>query len=175
MKRPVLLLVLLVSVIIGKAQVKKTADTKWSKRTAQKVKHKSPASDTVISLTSTSINAAKAAPSISVSSGQFKVSDPTLVALGERAKGNVAYVSNSGIVGMPKRAYGFANGHILLRSTVATSSGSTGGNSSVGTGGSISGMGSSGGFIGMNGKSPDAGQSIWGSARGLTIYPGRKD
>jgi hypothetical protein len=123
----------------------------------------------VISLISTDTNSAKASPSISVMSNQFRVSDPTLVALSENAKGNDVFVSKSGIVGMPKRAYGFANGHILLHSTVATSSGSTSGTSSVGTGSSISGMGRSGSFIGMNGKSPDAGQAMWGNARGLVI------
>ena len=130
---------------------------------------------TVISLMSTSAYAAKIPSTVSAPSGQFRVSDPILIALGERAKGNEVFVSNSGIIGMPKRAYGFANGHILLRSTVATSSGSTGGTSSVGTGGSLSGMGSSGAFIGMNGKSPYAGQSMWGNARGLDIHSGLKN
>jgi hypothetical protein len=173
MKRPVFLLVLLLSVAIVNAQVKKPTGAKSSNRTTQKVQSKktinSPKTDTVISLISTGINAAKASSSISVTSNQFRVSDPVVLALGERAKGNEIFVSRSGIVGMPKRAYGFANGHILLHSTVATSSGSTGGTSSVGTGGSISGMGSSGSFIGMNGKSPYAGQAMWGNARGLLI------
>lgn len=124
--------------------------------------------DTLISLVSVSSHSAMATPLTTLRSYQFRITDPTIVALSERSKGNPVYVSSSGIVGMPKRAYGFAKGRIFFCSTASTSSGSTGGSSSVGTGGSVSGMGSSG-FIGMNGKSPYAGQAMWGNARGLTL------
>ena len=125
--------------------------------------------DTLISLTATASYAAKSTPSISVHENHLRIMDPVVVALSERAKGSEVFISSSGIIGMPRRAYGFANGKILFRSTVATSSGSTGGHTSVGTGGSVSGIGTGGSFIGLNGKSPDAGLGMWGSARGLNI------
>lgn len=98
---------------------------------------------------------------------QLKIADPIILTLKERAKGNDVPISASGIVGMPKRAYGFANGHILLRSTTVTTSGTSTGMPTVGTGSSLGTIGSAGPFIGMNGKSPYAGSAMWGNARGL--------
>ena len=174
MKRFVLSGILLFCLTSIEAQLKKNTTGKQSSASVKKQQQKklqyTREKDTLISLISVSSHTARATPLAAVQSNQFRITDPTIVALGERAKGNQVYVSNSGIVGMPKRAYGFANGRILLHSTGATSSGSTGGTASVGTGGSLSGMGSTG-FIGMNGKSPFAGSSMWGNARGLTLYP----
>lgn len=108
----------------------------------------------------------------SVSAGQafgnrpasrFSIADPTINLLNQRAGGSNAPISNSGIVGMPKRAYGFANGKILLRNTTAPSSGTMYGSGSVGTGTTISGVGISENVIGVNGKNPYAGPSLWGS------------
>jgi hypothetical protein len=175
MKRFVFIGILLFCFTIVQGQVKKNVTGKQAITPAKKQQQKkiteTKTKDTLISLTSTSNNSAKATSSMQLHNNTSTITDPTIVALGERAKGNEVFISNSGIVGMPKRAYGFANGRILFHSTVATSSGSTGGSCSVGTGGSISGMGSSGAFIGLNGKSPYAGQGMWGNARGLTIYP----
>jgi hypothetical protein len=171
MKRSVFLLFFLFSLARAETQLKKSNTGRPIKTSNKKLLQNKPAGSeingSVISLISTSTHPAKAPTNLQISSKQLTISDPTIRALQERAKGNDVYVSNSGIVGMSKRAYGFANGHILLHSTVATSSGSTGGSSSVGTGGSVGGVGSSGQFIGLNGKSPHAGQAMWGNAYGI--------
>lgn len=91
------------------------------------------------------------------------IADPTIRTLNQRAAGSKLSIGSSGIVGMPKRAYGFANGKILLRSTTAPSSGTVYGSGSVGTGTSISGLGTSENVPGVNGKSPYASSSLWGT------------
>ena len=64
---------------------------------------------------------------------------------------------------MPKRAYGFAKGHIVLRSSDATSTGANTGSGAVGTGTSPGGMGTMGRSLGVNGKNPYAGTGMWGT------------
>ena len=93
----------------------------------------------------------------------FSIADPTINALRQQAGGNTTLVSSSGIVGMPRRSYGFANGKILLRNTTATSSGTTFGSGAVGTGTTLLGSGTGENAISVNGKSPYAGTSLWGS------------
>ncbi len=125
---------------------------------------------------------APAAPISAVSTGSYAargaatpasndvyIADPTIRALNARANGSDVYVSNSGIVGMPKRAYGFANGHLMLASSGSTSSGTMTGSGTVGTGSSLGTIGSNGPAIGLNGKSPYAGSTMWGNARGMTL------
>jgi hypothetical protein len=97
----------------------------------------------------------------------FSIADPLVRSLNQRAGGNPVRISSSGIVGMPRMAYGLAHGRIMLRSTYATTSGTSTGTPSVGTGSTLSTIGSTGRFIGLNGKSPDAGSAMWGNARGL--------
>ena len=75
---------------------------------------------------------------------------------------------------IPKHAYGFHNGRLLLRSTGATSSGTITGSGSVGTGSSLGNIGSTGSGIGLNGKTPDAGSGMWGNARGFVSIPREK-
>src|SRR5205085_2545653 len=94
----------------------------------------------------------------------YTIADPTLRALSARAAGSDIKISSSGIVGMPKSAYGFANGHLILYSTGATSSGTITGTGTTGTGSSLSSIGSEGPAIGLNGKSPYAGSTMWGNA-----------
>jgi hypothetical protein len=172
MKRFILIAMLLVSLTSVDAQSKKSSQEKQTTTTAMKKANMNSTKpdDAPISLVSTNAYAAKANSAMTVRTYYSRITDPTVLALIERARGNEVFVSSSGIVGMPKRAYGFANGAILFRSTVATSSGSTGGNSSVGCGGSISGIGSGGSFIGLNGKSPYAGLGMWGTSQGLSFY-----
>jgi hypothetical protein len=130
------------------AQAKKT-DTQNTKTTT------GPA----ISLLSTSSNEAYD----TASAGRFSIADPVVNALKKQAAGNTPIVSPSGVVGMPKRAYGFSNGKILLRPTTAPSSGTLYGSGAVGTGTSIMGPGTGENAIGVNGKSPTAGPHLWGS------------
>src|SRR5215213_9930869 len=52
--------------------------------------------------------------------GNFTIADPTIRALNMNANGGDVRISNSSIVGMPRRAYGFANGHIYLSNRTAT-------------------------------------------------------
>ncbi len=114
--------------------------------------------ETVV-LTSTGTNRAYgAAPA-----RRFSIADPTINVLNQRAGGNNVPVSGSGIIGMPKGAYGFANGKILLRNTTAPSSGTMYGSGAVGTGTTIIGVGTGENAIGVNGKNPYAGPWLWGS------------
>jgi hypothetical protein len=100
------------------------------------------------------------------------ISDPTIRLLNARANGSDVKLSSSGIVGMPKRAYGFANGRIRLNGGGATTSGTQTGSGAVGTGSSLGTFGSMGPGMGLNGKNPHVGWSMWGDARGLYILPG---
>lgn len=98
------------------------------------------------------------------------IADPTLRALNTRRAGTaLPLFGNYGIWGVPKGTYGFAKGQVWLRTTDATSIGGTTGISSVGTGSSSGGIGMGGLANGVNGKSPYAGPTIWGSAQGLNL------
>lgn len=97
-----------------------------------------------------------------------QIADPVILGLNQRAAGAPVRISGSGIVGMPKGSYGFANGKIFLRNTTATSPGAGYGSGSVGTGTSLHSIGTSETSLGVNGKSPYAGNSLWGSYRNLT-------
>ena len=115
-----------------------------------------------VSLNHTDSNKAYAYPPFE--NNQLTIQDPTIRALNARANGEPVNISASGIVGMPRSAYGFRNGHLLLRNTGATSSGTTTGSGSVGTGTAPGSVGTFGSVIGVNGKTPNAGNSIWGTA-----------
>jgi hypothetical protein len=112
-----------------------------------------------VSLTSAESNQARG----NAPEAHLSISDPTINALNHRAAGGNVPISRSGIVGMPKRAYGFANGKILLRNTTATTPGTQFGSGAVGTGTTILGLGAGENAIGVNGKNPYAGPSLWGS------------
>lgn len=132
----------------------------------QKAKANSP---NAITMNSTGNYAAKATLNSSSVSRNYVVSDPILRTLDARANGADIKINKSGIVGMPKRAYGFANGHILLSTTGATTSGTQTGSGSVGTGTSLGTFGSSGPAMNVNGKSPYAGINMWGNAMNMNI------
>jgi hypothetical protein len=154
------------------AQTKKTtAKTKTTNAGMQSAKKSS--STNAATYLSASDNYSAKSNINSISAGNtYTIADPTLRALNARANGSDISISKSGIVGMPKRAYGFANGHLTLYSTGATSSGTITGNGAVGTGSSLGSIGSSGPAIGLNGKSPYAGSTMWGNARGLQVTRG---
>ena len=150
-------------------QAGKTIVTKKSKINTGKDK----TTQSPVLLSSTNSYMAKSGISVT-SNNNFTISDPTIVALNARANGADVTISNSGIVGMPKRAYGFGNGKLILNSTAATSSGTITGSGAVGTGSSMGSIGSYGLGIGLNGKSPDAGSAMWGNATGLIVQEKKK-
>jgi hypothetical protein len=119
-------------------------------------------------LSSTGSYPAKAS-TLSVANNNFTVADPILTTIDARANGANISIGKSGIVGMPKRAYGFANGRLLLHSTSATTFGTQTGSGAVGTGTSLGTFGSNGPAMSVNGKSPFAGINMWGNARNMNI------
>lgn len=120
-----------------------------------------------ITLTSTNTYPAKARTSSVLSN--LTISDPIIRSLNARANGADIKINKSGIVGMPKSAYGFANGHISLATTGATTSGTQTGSGVVATGTSLGTFGSAGPALDVNGKSPYAGINMWGNAMNLNV------
>ena len=106
---------------------------------------------------------------LSVLTNDYAVSDPILTTLAARANGANIRFNNSGIVGMPKRAYGFANGHISLKTSGSVTSGTETGSGAVATGTSLATFGSVGEPMNVNGKSPYAGINMWGNAMNMRI------
>jgi hypothetical protein len=95
---------------------------------------------------------------------KLSISDPVLNFINARANGSDVKMRNSPLAGERKHTYGFADGHLLLRSTGATSSGTITGSGAVATGSTPGSLGTSGYIPGVNGKSPYAGPSTWGTA-----------
>lgn len=167
MKKMILCVGVLVSLSMAAgAQTKKKA----AKRQTRTVSHSSAqvSKQASVNLNSTASYPAKA-PAMNTAPSSLTISDPTIQALNARANGSGTRISSSGIVGMPKRAYGFANGHLTLYSTGATSSGTITGSGAVGTGTSLGSFGATGSRIGLNGKSPYAGSLMWGNAQRMTL------
>ena len=102
----------------------------------------------------------------------LQISDPTIRAFNKQAYGRDTSVPTLGVIGVPKRAYGIVNGHLIFRSSSATSSGTITGSGEVGTGSSVGSAGAGGQVIGVNGKSPYAGPGMWGTkVAGQEIRP----
>jgi|SRR5687767_5624418 len=102
----------------------------------------------------------------------YSISDPVTRALMYGTNG-ADINKNSEIAGVSKRAYGFAHGHIMLRSSGSATSGTMHGSGSVGTGSTPGSAGTHGAGIGVNGKAPYAGPGIWGTAvtgKGIRIH-----
>lgn len=95
---------------------------------------------------------------------KLSISDPVLNFINARANGSEVKMRNSPLAGERKHTYGFADGHLILRSTGATSSGTITGSGAVATGSTPGSLGTSGYISGVNGKSPYAGPSTWGTA-----------
>lgn len=139
-----------------KAARQEVAKKKHSTKTETAANNQAEASATSNTLISSSSNQA-------YGSRRFSIADPTIKTLNGRANGSNVPVPSTGIVGMPKGMYGFANGKILLRNTTAPSSGTLYGSGAVGTGTTITGVGAAENAIGVNGKAPYAGPWLWGS------------
>ena len=135
------------------------------KLVAKKSSQTQKADSSTTELTSTSVNNAFAPPA------GLRISDPTINLMNQRAAGSTSMFDNKPVVGMPKSTYGVANGKILFRNTTAATSGTAYGSGAVGTGTSIAGTGTSESTIGVNGKSPNAGNWIWGDRRPVYTAP----
>ena len=160
---------------ITAAQNPKNVPPKKNKNTASKVlteKKKTngfdsaTASSGTINLTSISENRA-----LKNSEAQLQISDPILKAFNANANGANIKLGSSGLLGVPKGAYGFANGKIILYSNGAKSSGTITGMGSVGTGTSPGTVGSLGPAMGVNGKNPYAGIDPYGTRIPLILKP----
>lgn len=92
----------------------------------------------------------------------LSISDPTILSLNMKANGGDVDLGKSSIVGMPKRYYGIAKGHIFFKSSDATSTGANTGSGSVGTGSSVGSIGTGPQLSGVNGKSSYAAPDIYG-------------
>lgn len=151
------------------AQTKKTDNKKATKQTTKATrKTQGPTKqEQAVVLTDTASYKA-----LSNSSAKFQIADPTLQALDARANGATIRISGSGIVGMPRGSYGFANGKIKLYNTTATTPGGITGNSSVGTGSYPGSIGAAANSISVNGKSPYAGSGMWSWNNTFILRPG---
>jgi hypothetical protein len=163
--------VLVLSLVSAQANAQKKS-TKG--KTTQKPKavptNKPTASANTLMLNSVGNYPAKAnIHSLSMATNNYTISDPILTTLSARANGANIRFNNSGIVGMPKSTYGFANGHISLKTTGAVTSGTETGSGGVSTGTSLATFGSIGAPMNVNGKSPYAGINMWGNAMNMHI------
>jgi hypothetical protein len=130
--------------------------------------NKTPNTTNTAALNTTASYPAKA-NTLSVLKNNYTVTDPILTTLNARANGANIRFNKSGIVGMPKSAYGFADGHIVLRTTGAVTSGTQTGSGAVATGSSLATFGSVGAPMNVNGKSPYAGINMWGNAMNMEV------
>jgi hypothetical protein len=176
-------LLLLILSVQAHAQ-KKSTKGKTSQKSKTAITNNPAASASTLMLNSVGNYPAKAnTNTLPMPTMNYMVADPILTTLSARANGANIRFNNSGIVGMPKSAYGFANGHISLKTTGAVTSGTETGSGGVSTGTSLATFGSVGAPMNVNGKSPYAGINMWGNAMNMHISvrdstvrttPGRK-
>lgn len=96
-------------------------------------------------------------------SGSLSIADPTIRTFNAIANGANIRIGSSGVIGVPKGRYGYANGHLTLLPNGATSIGTNTGSGSVGTGSSPGSVGTIGPGMGVNGRNPYAGPDIRGT------------
>jgi len=102
----------------AKSKKTRTGQTTHSKTVSTNKKADKPTlnSDSTIILNTISSYPAKAnTNTLSYFKNSYIVTDPILTILNARANGANIKFNNSGIVGMPKSAYGFVNGHLILK------------------------------------------------------------
>jgi hypothetical protein len=160
MKNIFLCAALFVSIGVSAQTIHKSYKKAVAKRSHAKTTiRRSDTSDAVILSSSSTANALSGTSA----SNQFTITDPVTNILNAKANGAQIDVGKSGIMGMPKRAFGFANGHLTLKPNSSTTSGTINGDGSVGTG-SFAGSAGTGSMVpGVNGKNPYAGVDIWGT------------
>src|SRR5689334_15374235 len=172
MKRMILsagIFLLLNAAALSQTKSKKEGEPQQQKHHVATNTVKDRSSNTLTLNSSVSYDAKANASGLSTWKNNYTVADPLLMTLSARANGANIQFNNSGIVGMPKRAYGFSNGHIVLNPTGAVTSGTQTGSGSVGTGTSLATFGSIGAPMHVNGKSSYAGINTWGNAMNLTV------
>ena len=94
---------------------------------------------------------------------RYTIADPTIRTFNTRAFTNVVPDDEKAIIGIPKIRTGIAHGRILFYPTTSATSGANTGSGTVGTGSSLGIVGTSGAGLGVNGKNPYAGPSIYGT------------
>jgi hypothetical protein len=100
---------------------------------------------------------------LNTDSGRLIISDPTIRTFNQRAFTPMnSDVPGSGVIGMPKLAYGIANGQIIFCTSVAPTVGTSTGSGAVGTGTNVGAVGAGGNVMGVNGKNAYAGPGIYG-------------
>ena len=119
----------------------------------------------------TTLNSNSSYPAFKKRTDSFTIADPITRALNANANGANLKLGSSGLIGVPRGTYGFANGKIRLYSNGATSSGTATGMGSVGTGGSPGMVGSSGPAMGVNGKNLYASPGSFGTRIPLPWRP----
>jgi hypothetical protein len=146
-------------------QKQQTVDQTISSYRANKKMHNNVLMPAQTNLTYTLSNTSsnKAYSGILDQNNQYQIADPTIRALNAKANGADVKISNSGIVGMPKGTYGFANGHLTFYTAGAPSSGTITGSGSIGTGSTPGSLGTNGSVLSVNGRNPYSGSSIWGT------------
>jgi hypothetical protein len=162
MKRTIVLLGLMVCMAGGvnaqKKQQKNNSQKRYTVPQKLVTKEAKKVTGPVYRLNSTSTwNAQGAAPAINRT---LRITDPTVRILNERSSGWTSGFRAHEVMGVGKRMYGFANGHILLRTNSTTTSGTYTGSGSVGTGSSPGLLGAMGPGMGVNGVSPNSGTGM---------------
>lgn len=157
-----------------KSKKTKTKQAAHSQTASNKETKSTPLPSNTITLNTITSYPAKAKAktktnTLSVLKNNYTISDPILTTLDARANGANIRFNKSGIIGMPKRAYGFANGRITFNTNGAVTSGTQTGSGAVGTGTSLGTFGSMGAPMNVNGKSPYAGINMWGNAMNMII------
>lgn len=164
-------LLLLISVT-AEAQTKKAAQKKKTPQTVRTTNKKTTTKKQTNNTVTLADTTSYSAYSGNTNSKRFQISDPVVRTMDANSKGANIRVSGSGIVGMPRGSYGFANGKIKLYNTVATTSGGITGSGTVGTGSYPGSIGTGANAISVNGKSPYAGSGMWGWNNSITLRAG---
>ncbi len=170
MKQTWMCMILFLILTSANAQVQKSREKQSGSKSAVSPAPVSQAPESIILTSESSYNAFDVAEAEQLS---LRISDPFIVIMNNRAKGIDPPVKNVELLGMPKGAYGFANGKLRVFPVSTTSHGGLTGMGTVATGSSTGTMGSIG-LSHANGKSTYAGNGMWGNALGLDLVSSQR-
>lgn len=145
--------------------------TKAKRPATQPMPAATPAGSTADRTYTMSNSASHSAYTAPYSLSRLQIADPTIRTLNANAYGADIRVSGSGVVGMPRGTYGFANGRITLMPGGARTSGTQTGSGATGTGTSAGSAGSFGPGMGTNGKNTYGGPWLWSSGNNTLPPP----